>query len=366
MKIATFNFENLFTRPSAMNMATDAEGRQAIEDAAELNEIVRKEIYSDDDKARLVELITRYGFHWRNPPKRAVIFQKIRGRLFKKPRYRPLEITAKGRSSWTGWFELRKDDINWSATYNTGRVIAEQAPDVLIVVEVENRPTLERFNDQVLKTKFNSEYPHYMVIDGNDDRGIDVGIMSKFPIRQIRSHVDDVDPVTNYHLFSRDCAEFEVELASGETIIFLANHFKSKRSGNDVASQGKRSRQASKALEYARAALARSPYVVIAGDFNDVPDSDPIRPLTTSADFHDVMEHRDYPQDRPGTYNTGLASGKLDYLMLSNALWDKFDTCGIERRGSYHPRTWEAFDTVNSAKDEASDHHLVYAELDIV
>jgi hypothetical protein len=33
--------------------------------------------------------------------------------------------------------------------------------------------------------------------------------------------------------------------------------------------------------------------------------------------------------------------------------------------GSYHPSTWTPFDTVTKASDEASDHHLVWADLDL-
>lgn len=33
-----------------------------------------------------------------------------------------------------------------------------------------------------LSTAFGFQYPYFMVIDGNDDRGIDVGIASRFPI----------------------------------------------------------------------------------------------------------------------------------------------------------------------------------------
>ena len=38
---------------------------------------------------------------------------------------------------------------------------------------------------------------------------------------------------------------------------------------------------------------------------------------------------------------------------------------GIERRGSYHPNTWQPFDTVTSKRDEASDHHLVWADFSL-
>ncbi len=51
IRLATFNIENLFTRPTAMNQDTDAAGREAIEDHAIANNIAKKEIYSDSEKA---------------------------------------------------------------------------------------------------------------------------------------------------------------------------------------------------------------------------------------------------------------------------------------------------------------------------
>ena len=137
--------------------------------------------------------------------------QKVRGRLFRDPVDGPVQVDADGRADWVGWFELRREDVVWEATYNTGRVVAEVKPDVLIIVEVENRPTLKRFNEQVLHAQFSFSYPHFMVVDGNDERGIDVGILSRFPIVEIRSHVDDSES-GGEPIFSRDCPEFDLIL----------------------------------------------------------------------------------------------------------------------------------------------------------
>lgn len=54
-----------------------------------------------------------------------------------------------------------------------------------------------------------------MLIDGNDDRGIDVGIMLKEEYRIVRmlSHVDDKDD--EGIVFSRDCAEYEIKTPQG-------------------------------------------------------------------------------------------------------------------------------------------------------
>ena len=63
------------------------------------------------------------------------------------------------------------------------------------VVEAENRIVLEKFSAQLLKRVEGEPYARVMVIDGNDDRGIDVGLMTRvgYKIVGIRSHVDDRD-----------------------------------------------------------------------------------------------------------------------------------------------------------------------------
>lgn len=365
MRIATFNLENLFTRPTAMNMSNDAAGRKAIEDHAIANAIVAKAVYSPADKAKLVSLSKKYGWHNLNPPANALVqLQKIRGALFRKPKNGPLEVVADGRGDWTGWFELRRDDVIWKATYNTARVIAEVNADVLVAVEVEDRPTLERFNAQVLDAEFECRYPFAMVIDGNDARGIDVGILSRFPIERIQSHVYDMG-ASGTAIFSRDCPEFDVILPNGERLIVLPNHFKSKRNGNDQQSMDRRRAQAEAAHAIALAALTRSAHVLIGGDLNDTPSiGGPLSNLFLDG-FHDVSDRPEYPADRPGTYKTGLAGNKLDYLISSPQLWAAVTNCGIERRGSWHPNTWAPFDTVTKASEEASDHHCVWMDVQL-
>jgi endonuclease/exonuclease/phosphatase family metal-dependent hydrolase len=362
IRIASFNLENLFTRPSAMNMSSDAAGRQAIEDHGTANAIVAKDQYTPADKSKLVALSNKYGWHKLNAPASALVqLQKVRGQLFKKPQGGTLQVVANGRSDWTGWFELRREDVSWKATFNTGRVIKEVNPDILITVEIENRPTLGRFCDQVLKAEFQLDFPHYLVLDGNDTRGIDVGILSKYPIETIRSHVDDLG-TSGTRVFSRDCPEFDVILPGGRRLVVLPNHFKSKRNGDDQESQDRRRAQADRAHAIAVAALARSPFVLLGGDLNDIPASVPLASLFSDG-FVDIQQHANYPTTRPGTYATGLASAKIDYLISSPQLWAKVHGCGIERRGSYHPSLWTAFDTVTKASEEASDHHCVWMDV---
>lgn len=108
-----------------------------------------------------------------------------------------IAITASGRSNWLGWVELATAPTAETATRMTARVIHDLDADIIGVVEVEDRPSLVRFNDDLL----GGMYDKIMPVDGNDTRGIDVGIMVKanWNIASIPSHVDDIDNATGRH-----------------------------------------------------------------------------------------------------------------------------------------------------------------------
>lgn len=364
LRVATFNVENLFSRPTAMADEAGAAGQKALDDHAELNRLIAQPVYVEADRARLVELERAYGFADLNPPSNALVYlDKIRGRLYSKSRTGVVTVVARGRGDWTGWFELRRTDIRWKATFNTARVIAETQPDILVVVEAENRPTLLRFNEQVLGAEFQQAFPHVMLIDGNDDRGIDVGLMSRHPIDAVRSHVDDRNP-GGERTFSRDCPEYVVKLPNGRAVVLLPNHFKSKYGGNDLGSKRRRLAQAARAAEVAQGALQISDLVLLGGDLNDTPGSPELAPLWRNG-FEDVMSHPSYPKRSPGTFGTGSKGNKIDYLIMSPTLRAALRETGIERRGSYHPHTWKPFDSVTGKADQASDHHLVWADFEV-
>jgi len=364
IRIASFNLENLFSRPLALSDEPSASASQAVDHHAELNNIVAQASYSDSDKKRLLALDEIYRFSNLNAPANSyVLLNRVRGQLYSRSKTGVVSVVADGRADWTGWFDLRMGEVTWAATYNTGRVIAEVSPDILVCVEVESRPTLGRFNSQVLKAQFDHGYAYHMVLDGNDDRGIDVGILSRFPIRSIVSHVDDVT-ADGMRIFSRDCPEYLIELPSGQSILVLPNHFKSKRGGDSESAQAKRKAQADRAHEIAVDGLERTDLVLIAGDLNDTPHQ-PLFASLWQHGFEDIQSHPSYPTDRPGTYATGTASNKIDYLLMSPHLRATLLNTGIERRGSYHPGTWEPYDTVTKTSDEASDHHLIWADFDL-
>ena len=109
-----------------------------------------------------------------------MFLRKIRGQLIKRPRNSPPSIVAGGRGDWVGSCELKTASVNETAILNTARVIRDVDADVLAIVEIESRPVLQEFNMKILGEApvGGTEYPHVMVIDGNDSRGIGVGLMT--------------------------------------------------------------------------------------------------------------------------------------------------------------------------------------------
>lgn len=107
--------------------------------------------------------------------------RKNRGGFDRQPEdpAQDIEITASGRDSWIGWLELAKEATDETSTRMTAQVIEDVDAEVIAVIEAEDRPSLLRFNRELMDDK----YRHIMLIDGNDERGIDVGIMTKSGFR---------------------------------------------------------------------------------------------------------------------------------------------------------------------------------------
>jgi endonuclease/exonuclease/phosphatase family metal-dependent hydrolase len=310
----------------------------------------------------LVALLVKYRLHLRQESSaRFFKLNEVRGKLFSGTK--PPKIVAIGRSGWDGWLELKEDDSGSASIENTARVVREVAPHILAVVEAENRLALQLFDDQVL-TRHEMSFPHNMLIDGNDARGIDVGVFSKFPIASMRSNIDAGLP--GGRIFSRDCAEYEIDIPGSTSLWLLINHFKSKGYGAPAESNARRKVQAAAAAQIYTKRHKRHKYVAVLGDFNDTPDSDALSPLLKDTDLKDVMTHASYtarPGTRPGTFGTGSASNKIDYILLSPALWAKVKDVDVERRGVWAPKSFPHFDTVTGPTDIASDHAALWVDL---
>jgi endonuclease/exonuclease/phosphatase family metal-dependent hydrolase len=369
MRIAAFNVENLFERAKAFELGESAEGKQALADFSRLTDLIQKSAYTAADKSEMLAIMARHPGLAKDGESKFLQLRANRGAFLYKPKEKkPIEIVAQGRGDWIGWFDLKRVPVDETATRNTARVIDLVDADVLCVVEAEDRVGLSRFNKTMLPAVGGKPYAHAMLVDGNDDRGIDVGVLTRagYRIANIRSHVDDKD--AQGEIFSRDCAEYEIATPNGNTILLLVNHFKSKRGGKESAA--KRLRQARRVRQIVNARIEAYPYLCVLGDLNETPDQPPLAPLLAeSPKLIDIFDHPKFVGDgRPGTYANGTKSNKLDYILMSPQLADKVSACSIERRGVWGGTNGTLFPhlpEIESAKDAASDHAALWADFDL-
>jgi endonuclease/exonuclease/phosphatase family metal-dependent hydrolase len=367
MRLASFNVENLFNRAAVMNLDGWDEGRPILDAVTELTNLLEQPVYATADKVQIIALLTQLGLEDSDTGP-YVILRRNRGALVAR-RDTGLEIVADGRDDWIGWVELRKAAVNETAMMNTGRVIRDVNADVLAVVEAEDRIALQHFSEQILASVGGVPYPNIMLIDGNDARGIDVGLMTKagFAIGPMRSHVSEGGPETP--VFSRDCPEYQVTTPSGEVIWVLVNHFKSKGFGNQADNNRKRLAQATAVAGYvARLQAEGFANIAVVGDLNDTPGSAPLAPLF-QAGLRDVSEFAGFdtgPFTGKGTYDLGNDNDKIDYILLTPPLFARITGAGLFRMGAWpgsRPKRWPVYPELQRKVQAASDHHAIWVDI---
>lgn len=388
VRIASFNVENFFSRPRAFKLPTD-EPNPYLAAYRDVNDLMAHPIYTDADKAAMIQGLLTLEIYYRNDqhairknPTRDPHWAWLRmnrGKFDRQPEdeTKDVEIIATGRADWIGWVELAKEAANEVATRMTAQVIKDIDADIQALVECEDRPTLVRFNEEILGGLFNAELDHVMLVDGNDDRGIDVGLMTKqdFEIRAIRSSVDVPDPsATGEKLFSRDCADYEIKVGGNKSIRLLINHFKSQSGGGG----GKRLRQSNKVREIVDHLVAAGRDVIVLGDFNEGQPAEGQPPTNLPKLFEaggPLTSVWDLPSfqkgNKPGTFDTCSIKNRLDYILLSASLVPKVTGGAVFRTGLWgstrktRPTAWQTYPEITAGFEQASDHAAIYVDLNL-
>lgn len=241
--------------------------------------------------------------------------------------------------------------------------------DVLAVQEIEDIDILRQF----IREDLEGMYPHEVLVEGNDPRLIDVGIMSKLPIGAIISWQKEVHPASpNEPVFSRDLLEVEILNMNRSQKLFTLfnNHLKSQftpfdedpvegAAGNDE----RRQQQAETITRIIKARINPNSDYVIVGDMNDAPDAGPLAPLVGDTTLKLVnaltnpTETRPPKADNPPPATSAWThrfkeSGKpaeyelFDQIWLSPSLAPKQTGSFVDRRtkhsgdGSDHDPAW--------------------------
>ena len=250
----------------------------------------------------------------------------------------------------------------------TAMAIREVNADIIALQEVENLPTLDRFTSRYLG---GLNYRHRMVIDGNDQRGIDVAVLSRFPLTGVRSYRHERNPANTACLFSRDCLEVRADCDGKELTLYI-NHLKSMIGGR-AATKARREEQAERVAGVIDERWQPSGYsgnFIVLGDLNDYPGAgSALDPLLGHEGLVNVLERLPLPEQWTHFYAAGNEYRQLDYLLLSRSLAEHNGIPPeVMRKGlPFRAERYEGerLPHVGENDPKASDHAPLYMDIEL-
>ena len=288
-----------------------------------------------------------------------------------------VQVTISGTLLPNGQMEWRTNPFTGKLVYEkpaaARAILAKRIKaidvDVLAVQEVEDVKTLEQFaRSDALKSL---GYKYIVLVEGNDERLIDVGLLSRYPLGGVRSwRHRRYKNNSGTAIFSRDLLEVDVLAKDRSRVLFtvFVNHLKSQLARNEQERKAGNERRKRQAETIKDILAERGPGpVVVLGDLNDTPDSarlkairdaglvnaltapseiggpypasDPFQPTTTA------WTHRYKESNKPPDYEL------FDQIWLSPDLAAKQDGAWVHRR--------------TKRGGDATDHDPAWIRLDL-
>lgn len=273
------------------------------------------------------------------------------------------------------------------------QVLARLDADVVCLQEVKNerccRLVLEQLEGKI------AGYQTVVVGGGEDARGIRTAVLSRLPLAgDPRRHTkeedatgfclpkaQETDPEPAVHHFRRGLLEVPLRMSDGTTLVLFNVHLKSNfpvhfrppQSQGDLADAMVRAgllRLAEavrvRRLADARLAQAPRPHVVVAGDFNEGPDSivlravsgDPVEEARRNLPGALHSATSGIPTDRRWSIHWRGRRELLDHILISRSLWSRFHESRILNEVLYDP---DACLKERSREGAESDHAAVLA-----
>lgn len=250
----------------------------------------------------------------------------------------PQDLATMKERQWQQLSSSNTANKPLSKIFEIQQIIKEMDADLIGLVEVGGKESLENLNRYFL----NDEY-HCLLVEGNSDRGIDVGYLLKKSSSlkpMILTHKQrtldlrypsDTEPTTYY--FSRDVAELRL-FEPGEhtpSLVVLLTHLKSKLDQDNKDSQGCLRRGAevnalTEIYNLVKDELGGKVPIITAGDFNGAAGSQNTEPefdsIYSSTDLKDVFDIVGLSEDERITHivfpqNGRPQSMQLDYIFVS-------------------------------------------------
>lgn len=243
-----------------------------------------------------------------------------------------------------------------------------QGPDILVMEEVENDRILGRLNKEYLAK---AGYQTQVLIEGPDERGIDIALLSRFPtvgtpeLHKI-PYVPKNDHDKEWMARSRGILEVKLKLPNGETLTVLGAHFPSQANPRYWREQ---------AVEYLSKLIAERSakgMVIASGDLN-ITHNEEVDARFFHDDFSKVamVSHLVGCKKCDGTHSYRREWSFLDVLMFSKNMGDQGtasyklepDTIAVVNKDPIH--VWGQYPKrfKPEKKEGVSDHFPLYARI---
>lgn len=206
-----------------------------------------------------------------------------------------------------------------------------KGPDILVLEEVENKNVLHMLNQQLEAAHYQTE----ILIEGEDERGIDVAILSRLPLAaeaklhsieftedtlkartiKMKKHNEEISAETSRPK-TRGILEAPLKLSNGKILTVYGLHFPSQ------GSIWQERRDGVKTLNKLLEAKGPNALAVAAGDSNITVKEDAYEGLQSKEmASHWKVSHMIGCQSCPGTHNYRGSWSFLDVLLFSPSLY---------------------------------------------
>jgi endonuclease/exonuclease/phosphatase family metal-dependent hydrolase len=194
--------------------------------------------------------------------------------------------------------------------------------DVVALQEVENRSYLER----VVQVFLRDMGYDVVLFEGNDNRGIDVAVLSRLPVGPVTSHrhlrflTEDGKPMA----FNRDLLQVRIQPPGTSAFDVYVVHLKSKRGGEESVPVRMGEAKAVRRILDERLREDPKARFVLCGDFNDTLDSRPVQTILGAGPTALVNVAAEIPEAERISYNQEPYRSMIDFILCSPVVGGDF------------------------------------------
>ena len=226
--------------------------------------------------------------------------------------------------------------------------LATIGADVITLAEVEKLECLTAVQSSLKAAGF--EYPVAYVAETGAPGSIDVAILARGKLGTVTKYKASTPlkrPDGSTTSFTREFPEIHLTLGTNEVVVFPA-HFKSKADPDDPGRRVAEATAAHDILVKVGAANANA-LVLLGGDLNDVPGSDPLNALEGDKKLLRVAS--DLPTTGQGTYKYAGGDLAIDHIFVTS-----------QHADSYVGKSAKVVRDSGAKGFAGSDHATIYAD----